>query len=153
MRDDASTDDAHIAPVTTTLLEAIMTNVKLHHHSIVFKAFAVAALFSLTACGASSGTMVKPQQVSGFATGHTTYDDVVAQLGQPTTVKNSADGTRTASFTHTSVRARPESFIPLVGGFVGGADGTAHTVDFRFDRKGVLTGIDTQDTAMGSNTM
>lgn len=130
-----------------------MTNAKLYHHRFAFKAFSLATILALTACGGSSGTLVQPQQVSDFATGRTTYEQVVARLGTPSTVKASSDGSRTASYTHASVRARPESFIPLVGGFVGGADSTAHTVNFAFDRKGVLTGTDTQDTVIGSNSM
>ncbi len=130
-----------------------MTKANLIHITTSIKLAATVALLSLTACGAASGTMVKPQQLSGFVAGTTTYDEVLAQLGNPSTVKTSTDGTKTASYTHASVKARPESYIPLVGPFVGGADSSSHTVNFVFNRKGVLTKIDTQDTAISSNTL
>ncbi len=130
-----------------------MTNTNVNHPQLTIKLFAAICLLSLSACGVSSGTMVKPQQVSEFAAGTTTYDDVITQLGSPSTVKSSSDGSKTASYTHASVKARPESFIPFVGAFVGGADSTAHTVNFIFNRNGILTKIDTQDTAIGSNLL
>jgi S1-C subfamily serine protease len=97
-----------------------------------------AVLAAILAGCVSSGTKVDQAQVSKFVAGQTTYDQIVAALGQPNAVAVAADGRRAATYSYVHSQARPESFIPLVGAFVGGADATAQSVTFVFDQAGVL---------------
>ncbi|HEY3939510.1 MAG TPA: hypothetical protein VGL97_18910, partial [Bryobacteraceae bacterium] len=89
----------------------------------------------------SAGTAVDPNAVAGFERGHTTYADVVGRLGTPNTDALAADGTRIVVYSYTQARARPESFIPIVGPLVGGTDATTTGYEFRFDQNGIMTGI------------
>ena len=47
----------------------------------------------LTSC-AATGTKVAPEQLTQFERGKTTYYDVVAALGKPTSMTLAADGSR-----------------------------------------------------------
>jgi len=81
---------------------------------------------------------VDQAQVSRFVVGQTTYDQIVAALGQPNAVAVAADGRRAGTYSYVHEHARPETFIPVIGAFVGGADATAQSVTFVFDQSGVL---------------
>lgn len=111
---------------------------------------AIVCLFTLTAC-ASTGTMVRPEQIADFRAGETTYQDVVDRLGPPNARTTYPDGSFAIAYAHTSVTVRPETLIPVIGAFVGGADGATRTVGFRFDKNGVLIRSATQDTSTSSN--
>lgn len=128
-----------------------MATQTLIHYSYLRKAFAIAFLLSLTACGASSGTHINAVQTQDFVAGKTTYREIVEQLGSPTTHKETSDGKTVISYSAADVKLRPETLIPFIGPFVGGADASSHTVSFSFDRKGVLTQSETQDTLTGSS--
>ncbi len=101
-------------------------------------AIVVLAMISTSACF-SSGVQVNPDQVASFQKGRTTYSDVIAALGQPTSQSISADGNRQISYMYVEAKARPETFIPIVGAFVGGADSKTSFATFRFDEKGILS--------------
>ena len=49
-----------------------------------------------------------------------------------------ADGRTNLTYVYSRVQARPESFIPVVGAFVGGADTYNTSAVLMFDRNGVL---------------
>lgn len=108
-------------------------------------------LLTLTA-RASAGTRVSQEQVDKFERGKTTYTEVVAALGRPNANTMSADGNRIAVYSHSQAAARPETFIPIVGAFVGGADAQASTVLFRFNREGVLVDWQTSQSNISGGT-
>jgi outer membrane protein assembly factor BamE (lipoprotein component of BamABCDE complex) len=120
-----------------------MTHVKLILSAIALTMF-------LAAC-VSSGTKVEQAQISAFVPGQTTYDQVVASLGAPNGAATTADGRRMAVYSYVHSQARPETFIPLIGPFIGGADATSSSVTFIFDQSGVLqSGASSQgQTSMG----
>lgn len=97
----------------------------------------LALLLIITGC-ASVGREVKSDQLAGFAKGKTTINDVKASLGQPTMTTITSDGKRQINYTFAHSQARPESFIPIVGLFVGGADVRSSAVNFTFDKDGLL---------------
>ncbi len=78
--------------------------------------------------------------MASFQRGHTTYDEVVAQIGQPTALSVTADGARVAGWAYTRVTTRAASYVPVVGLFAGGADAHTHSVTLRFapDGAGLL---------------
>lgn len=112
-------------------------------------AVVVAASFFLSGC-ASHGVMVSEQQVQQFKRGETTEAQVIAALGQPTTV-SSYNGQRSLIYSGAHAQARPASFIPLIGPLVGGADVRASSVVFRV-KDGVVIDIISSHTASGSGT-
>lgn len=100
----------------------------------------------------SMGTQVKQEQLSKFTKGSTTYNDVVTQLGQPNTISTKSNGTKVVLYTYMHSQARPESFIPLVGMFVGGADSKVNTAEFVFTQDNKLLEYSLSESNFGSGT-
>ena len=96
--------------------------------------FVPTLLLSVALAGcASTGVNVSEDQVSQVTKGETTRSEVVSALGNPTTVMRQADGTTMVIYNYVEARARPESYIPFVGAFIGGADSRSSMVTLRFD--------------------
>src|ERR1700722_2049595 len=89
-------------------------------------------IFGLTGC-ASAGVKVDQSKMAQFHKGQTTYSDVIAALGAPSQSSVDDMGNRSISYIYTSTQARPETFIPVVGAFVGGADTENNMAAFYFD--------------------
>jgi outer membrane protein assembly factor BamE (lipoprotein component of BamABCDE complex) len=106
----------------------------------------------LGGCGTDSGTKIDSSQLAQFTVGQTTYNQVAASLGTPSTLQTRSDGSRTAAYSHLSASPRAATFIPIVGAFAGGADVHSETVVFQFDRRGVLTDYTTSQTQACSGT-
>ena len=113
-----------------------------------FFALALAALV-LSAC-ASSGAKVTEQQLSQLKAGTTSWADMVAILGQPTSSTFTSQGTRMAIYSYAQVTTRPETFIPIIGAFVGGADIKSNAVALSFDRNGKLMNYSGSASAIGT---
>src|SRR5689334_20242807 len=103
----------------------------------------------LTGC-AASGVQVTEQQSQKFEIGKATYSEVVAALGEPTTVNTSSNGNRTAIYSYSAMASRPQNFIPYIGGFVAGYDTKSSSVTFVFDQKGILRDTSSSQSNMGS---
>lgn len=103
----------------------------------------------LTGC-AASGVKVSEQQAEAFRVGASTYQDVVAALGAPTTTSLMPNGARTAVYSYSSIRSQPQNFIPYLGPLVAGYDTQASAVTFTFDSSGVLTGTASSQTGVGT---
>lgn len=107
-------------------------------------------LAGLVAGCAASGTKVSEQQAEAFKVGSSTYADVVAALGEPTSTTVASNGTRTAAYNYTSIRSQPQNFIPYIGPLVAGYDNQSSSVTFTFDQRGVLTGTTSSQSGMGT---
>lgn len=105
----------------------------------------------ITGC-AATGVRVDESQISNFQKGKTTYEEVVAQLGQPTEITRKSDGNTTASYIYSEYQTRPETFIPYVGMFVGGGDTRMNTAMFEFNSKGTLIDYSYSQSQFGTNT-
>jgi hypothetical protein len=107
-------------------------------------------LSGLLAGCATSGVKVSEQQAESFKVGTSTYNAVIATLGQPTATTMNTDGTRIAAYSYASIRSQPQKFIPDLGPLVAGSSGF---VTFAFDERGVLTGTTSSQTeiAAGAN--
>lgn len=115
-------------------------------------AFAAAMIvLVLTGC-VSVGTQVKLDQLSGFTKGSTTYSDVITRLGQPNTVSTKSNGARSATYTYIHSQARPETYIPFIGGFIGGSDSTMNTAEFIFDKEDKLLEYSLSESNYGLGT-
>lgn len=112
----------------------------------LFAAFAAVALCSCV----STGVQVKDEQLSAFEAGKTTRQEVISALGNPTTQMRNADGTSTMIYSYTEASARPATYIPFVGAFVGGADSRSTMVTLTFDADGRLVSHTSSESAHGT---
>jgi hypothetical protein len=115
----------------------------------VYIVMAVMLTAMLGGC-AASGVQVTEQQAQNFQVGKSTYPEVAAALGEPTTVNSSSNGNRVAVYSYSSVASRPQNFIPYIGPLVAGYDTKSSAVTFVFDSKGVLREITSSQNNMGS---
>jgi outer membrane protein assembly factor BamE (lipoprotein component of BamABCDE complex) len=99
----------------------------------------------LTGC-AAAGVQVTDQQAQSFQVGRATYADVVAQLGEPTTVSTSTNGRGVAVYSYAAMSARPQNFIPYIGT-------KSSAVVFTFDAQGILreTSSTQSNAGVGAN--
>jgi hypothetical protein len=113
---------------------------------------ALGLLGLLVGC-AASGVKVSEQQAQSFKVGTSTYNDVVATLGPPTSTTVNSDGVRMAAYNYTSIRSQPQNFIPYLGPLVAGYDNQSSSVTFTFAQNGVLTGTTSSQSgvAAGAN--
>lgn len=112
------------------------------------KTFAALAVAVTLAGCASHGVMVSDQQLQQFKRGETTEAQVIASLGQPTTV-STYGGQRTLIYSGAQSQARAATFIPVIGPLVGGADVRASSVMFRVV-DGIVVDFSSTQTATGS---
>jgi len=97
------------------------------------------------------GVMVSDEQIAKFKRGETTESDIVAALGRPTTV-STRNGVRMIFYSGVQAQARPATYIPFIGGLVGGADSKHSMVMFSFDANGVLKDVTSTQSATGTGT-
>jgi hypothetical protein len=105
---------------------------------------------SLLADCAATGVKVTEQQAEAFKVGQSSYNDVVAALGPPTSTTMASNGTRIAMYSYASVRSQPQNFIPYIGPLVAGYDNQSSAVTFTFNQAGVLTGTTSTQAGMGT---
>ena len=105
---------------------------------------------SILICGCvASGVIVNEQQVQSFKRGETTEAQIIAVLGAPTSRSN-INGQRSISYTGVQAQARPASFIPYIGGLVGGSDVRHSNYTFTFDSSGKLSNVVSTEGATGT---
>lgn len=95
------------------------------------------SLLLLAGC-ASVGREIPKEKLASFTKGRTTLNEVVRELGPPTSEATTGDGKHVIAYVFAHAQARPESFIPIVGAFVGGADSRSTYASFTFNESGVL---------------
>lgn len=112
---------------------------------------AIGLVVVLSGC-AASGVQVKEEQLAAFEKGKTTMQEVVAALGAPTGNTLMPDGSRMISYTYAQAQARPATFIPIVGAFVGGVDARSNSVMLTFDQQGILKTTMSSSHQQGTGT-
>jgi hypothetical protein len=96
------------------------------------------AVAALAAC-VPAGTEVTEQQMSQFSPGHATYQDVRAAFGEPTTTFVLLNGDVTVIYSYSVAYARPETYVPIIGPFIGDMNSRESAAVFRFNASKVLT--------------
>lgn len=114
------------------------------------RAAAGAALLCLLAACAATGVKVTDEQLSALKVGESTEAQVVQQFGNPTMRMRLQDGTTMVMYSYHEHVTRPETFIPIVGGLVGGADMRSNSVTLRFGRDGKLLTTSSSQMAFGT---
>lgn len=110
---------------------------------------AVLLAFTLVGC-AASGVKVTEEQLGQFKAGETTIEQAIAAFGQPTSRTRMADGSISLMYVFTESTVRPQTLIPFVGAFIGGADATSNLATLRFDPSGKLLDTTSSTTQIGS---
>lgn len=100
--------------------------------------YAILTACMLAGC-ASSGNYVDQSNMKSLIKGKTTMDQAVGMLGQPTSRTMVGSGQTVLTYTYSEATTRPESFIPVVGAFVGGADSRFTMATLAFGPDGILT--------------
>lgn len=113
--------------------------------------YALLALLILYGC-ATAGVQVKDEQLRGFEKGKTTLSEVEAKLGQPSAIAHNSTGLTVITYAYVHSQARPETFIPIVGAFIGGADSRSTYVALTFDQNNILTGYSNGSSQVGVAT-
>jgi len=108
-------------------------------------------LVALPGCS-SSGVYVSEEQISQYQRGETHISDVIQELGQPTTRSVNDKGETTIMYIYSEATVRPETFIPYVGGLVGGTDSRSNAVSLIFNQEGVMQSYSSSGTQMGTAT-
>jgi outer membrane protein assembly factor BamE (lipoprotein component of BamABCDE complex) len=98
--------------------------------------------------------VARDEQIAKIKAGESTRADVKAILGQPSSmaqmprIERGADGAPVQvgdeeiwHYYRFSMRARPETFIPIIGPLVGGFDSESRVLTIRFDENGIVRWI------------
>lgn len=101
---------------------------------------------------AATGVKVSEEQARGFQVGRSSYGDVVAGLGQPTSTTVTSGGMRVATYSYAAFQSRPQNFIPYIGPLVAGYDQSSSAVTFTFDQRGLLQSTSSSQSSLGVGT-
>lgn len=104
----------------------------------------------LSAC-ASSGIKVDQSKLAQFHKGETTYPEVIQTLGKPSQTMITGNS-KIIVYSYFSTQARPETFIPIVGAFAGGADSENSVVTMTFDNNDVLQNLTSSQGSTGTGS-
>ena len=108
------------------------------------RAIVIATMLVLAGC-ATSGVEITDAKMATIEKGRTTYAELVAQLGAPTTSTVAEDGTRTAIYGF--AKGNSAALVPVVGLFTDGFKVEATRTTFTFDQAGVLRDYSTTKTS------
>jgi len=109
-------------------------------------ALAVLALASFPAVAAHHQITV--EDVEQFKVGVSTYADVIAKLGKPSSVSIVSNGTRIVAYVGVKTHVKAATFVPIVGLFAGGATGDTSVASFTFGPDGLLQASSATDSAV-----
>ena len=99
----------------------------------------------------SAGTPIDPAKLATLERGRTTLTEAQAALGPPNGVSVLSDGSRVLVYTYVHAQARPETFIPYIGAFIGGADTQSQSVALIFGPDGLLRSGSSHGTQVGAS--
>lgn len=101
---------------------------------------AVVAVLAMVAGCASTGNpkVAEFNPATQIEYGKTTKAEIKAILGEPKAIRYGADGKEVWAYVYAQSQVKPATFVPVVGWFAGGLDGTGRKLIFVFDDKGVV---------------
>jgi hypothetical protein len=91
----------------------------------------------LSAC-VSTGKKVSMETVEQFEEGRTTYQEVIAKLGEPTQSTLNSDGTRSIIYSYSQAQSNPINFVPYARFLFGGSSSENSIVHMDFNKRGIL---------------
>ena len=108
-----------------------------HYRPIASAVLILGLITSADGC-MSSGTNYDQTQVSQIKKGQTTEAQLVQMFGEPTQRMTDGDGNNHLTWTFTEAQANAASYVPVVGLFAGGTNGTTKSL-FVTTKNGVVT--------------
>jgi len=114
------------------------------------KLFVLLSLTLVLASCAAHGREVRADQLAMLKKGETTIEQAAYLLGKPSGKTILHDGSTLLTYVYVRAQARPETFIPIIGGFVGGADSYYSTASLTFGPDGVLKSYMSSEGGSGS---
>jgi hypothetical protein len=114
--------------------------------------YAGAAALVLTACTSTTGKTISEERLATMKGDRASVQEVIAQLGQPTSTYLMPTGERILTFSQSSVYMDPKAAIPIVGLFANNSGYSTNSVSLNFDKDGRLTSYSTQDMNFGGGT-
>jgi outer membrane protein assembly factor BamE (lipoprotein component of BamABCDE complex) len=93
----------------------------------VFLAFSFACVLFLIGC-ASMGNNFDEGKLSQIKKGETTETELIQMFGEPMHRSVNSDGLTTLVWMYAQTAVQGQSFIPIVGGFMGGANSSSKTL-------------------------
>ena len=123
-----------------------MNNIKIKLHVSV-----VVFLFLLQGCGGSYGKKVNEYEASKIEPEKTTKEQVVQYLGEPASKTKTSNGCEIWTYIHGSTKVRPETYIPVVGAFAGGADTASESFIVNFSQDGKVKDYQRTNTTTGAS--
>lgn len=102
----------------------------------IFKMMAVLLILGLAGC-VTVGRKIDQSAAAKIEKGKTTQTEVLALLGSPDQITRTGNGDTMYIYHYMRASAKPASFIPIFGAFVGGANvqNQVYMVKFGPDRK------------------
>lgn len=97
----------------------------------------ILSILLISACGAT-GPNISQASVNQLQKGVTTTNDLRRLFGNPTTVTTSATGDTMWSYTNIQTSVDAATYIPIVGGFIGGADASVKTITITIDENQIV---------------
>jgi outer membrane protein assembly factor BamE (lipoprotein component of BamABCDE complex) len=101
----------------------------------------LALMLGLVAGCASVGRKLDQSAVDRIKKGETTRDEVLKSLGSPDQIIRMGNGDVTFQYMYIRATARPESYIPVVGAFAGGANVQNQMLTVTFGPDGIVKDI------------
>ena len=101
------------------------------------KTLCLLALLTLAGC-ATVGRKLDPAKIDQIKKGETTREQVLKLIGSPDQMTRDGGGNVTFTYMYLRATTKPESFIPVVGSFVGGVNMQNQTLMLTFDPQGVV---------------
>lgn len=105
----------------------------------LFIAIAVCLLCGCATTG--SQHIVDDAKVAQIQKGASTKEDVRLLLGAPTKVDFTDAGFEVWEYVYSKSQTRATSFLPYVGGVVGGSDSITHTLTVQFTDEGIVKNV------------
>jgi hypothetical protein len=111
----------------------------------------LALLLSMILVGcASVGKNFNADNVAKIQTGKTTEADLVQMFGEPQQRGLKTGGLKTLTWIYTESRVKGETFIPIAGAFMGGADTKTKSLTVSLGSDGTVTDYAFSGGALGS---
>jgi outer membrane protein assembly factor BamE (lipoprotein component of BamABCDE complex) len=101
----------------------------------------LALMASLLASCATVGRKLDQASVDKIKKGETTREEVIRLIGSPDQVTRLGNGDTTLTYMYVRATPKPESFIPIVGVFAGGANVQNQMVMVTFGPDGIVKDI------------
>jgi len=110
--------------------------------SVAMAVCLTAGALALQGCATTGGggaAASEQPDYSFIVKGKTTKPQLVEKLGQPSQSTMSSSGNETLVWESSTVSWDPKTFIPYLGGALGGSNVKSYALSVALDRKGVVT--------------